>query len=387
MALTPSATPRSARPSRPTVFTSSRGPGLFYLRRLPCLRSVLGLAVFASLQAALALSLRADEPDSGRPVVTVAKAVIHEAADPGFRRWLRNHVWSDEDEARYGLTLDRNWQEVAARSPTLPLVILIHGYNSNCERNAPVMEPIRAAGYPCAAFCYPNDWNLAEAAARMSRQLKAFVAEHPTQRIALVTHSMGGLVARACLEDAALDPGNITNLVMIAPPSQGTLLAQFAVATDVWEHWIGRADGYPWSRWHDSIVDGLGEAADDLVPGSPFLASLNARKRNPHVRYAILLGTGASVSQPEMEWLRTAVKETGGHCPGLRDCSARLDAALADMEELVDGKGDGVVAVKRGRLAGVDDVVVLPFGHLNCTDKADCDAVRQVQHEVLSRLQ
>jgi hypothetical protein len=197
---------------------------------------------------------------------------------------------------------------------------------------------------------------------------------------------MGGLVARACLEDKELDPGNVTRLVMIAPPTHGTMLAHIAVATDVWEHWLGRPDGGPWRRCRDSVIDGLGEAADDMVPGSTFLTDLNARPRNPNVRYAIFLGTCASVSEGEMKWMRTALQETGGNCPGLRDCTGRFDNLLSDMEELVEGKGDGVVALKRGRLNGVDDVLVLPFGHLTCTGPVDCDATRQVQEELLNRL-
>jgi hypothetical protein len=197
---------------------------------------------------------------------------------------------------------------------------------------------------------------------------------------------MGGLVARAVIENSDLDPGDVTRLVMIAPPSQGTQLAQFAVATDLWEHWIARHEGGGWTRWRDSVIDGLGEAADDLTPDSAFLAELNARPRNPHVHYSLFLGTGASVSEDEMNWMRAAVQKTGGHFPGLRSGAGKLDAMLADMDELIDGKGDGVVALKRGQLAGVDDVVILPFGHLSCTGKPDREEVKQVQAELLARL-
>src|SRR5262249_38047214 len=162
---------------------------------------------------------------------------------PGFRKWLRGRFWSEADEAHYGLRLEDGWQDAASHSTGRPLVVLVHGYNSTPERNAAVMAPIRAAGFPCGAYSYPNDWDLTDASERMSRQLKEFAATHPNQKIALVTHSMGGLVARACVENPALDPGDVVQLIMIAPPSQGTLLANFAVGTDVWEHWLGRTTG------------------------------------------------------------------------------------------------------------------------------------------------
>jgi pimeloyl-ACP methyl ester carboxylesterase len=318
----------------------------------------------------------------------VGRSVVREAADYSYRRWLRNRIWSEEDEARYGLQLDQGWQTAAAKSPELPLVVLVHGFNSNPQRNAPVLAPIRAAGFPCASFAYPNDWDLRESSALLSRQLKKFAKEHPEAKVALVTHSMGGLVARACIENAKLDPGNVTQIVMVAPPSQGTVLAHLAVATDVWEHWINRPEGGCWTRWRDSVVDGLGEAADDLVPGSPFLTELNARPRNARVRYTLFLGTGAAVAEGEMKWLRSALlkMKTSGECAGLRSCSGKLGDMLEDMEEIVDGKGDGVVAVKRGRLDGVDDVVILPFGHLNCTGQPDQQCVRELQQQLLVRL-
>jgi hypothetical protein len=65
-----------------------------------------------------------------------------------------------------------------------------------------------------------------------------------------------------------------------------------------------------------------------------------------------------------------------------------FDGMLASMDELVEGKGDGVVSLESGRLEGVDDVVVLPFNHLSCTGESndENDAAHQVQTELLTRL-
>ena len=64
-----------------------------------------------------------------------------------------------------------------------------------------------------------------------------------------------------------------------------------------------------------------------------------------------------------------------------------FDAILADVDELVEGKGDGIVAVKRGTLDGVPDTLTMPFGHLAVTGDATTDLIRNVQHVVLERVQ
>ena len=65
---------------------------------------------------------------------------------------------------------------------------------------------------------------------------------------------------------------------------------------------------------------------------------------------------------------------------------SKIDAAVADLDEVVGGYGDGAVAVKRGRLAGVSDTVVLEFDHLSVLHHTDDPAVQQVYAEVLKRL-
>ncbi len=348
------------------------------------------------LMGALLIGLASSNAECAEPVPQVAKAsslqktpavacstAEYETSKRGFKHWLRSKVYSPAVDSRYGLKLEEGWEQAAK---DLPMVVLIHGYNSSPENNSELLSVIRKDGFPCAGFAYPNDFYVEDSAQRLSRELRAFRQRNKNRRLALVTHSMGGLVALECLENKQLDPGNVERLIMIAPPTQGTLLAQVAVATDVWEHWLGRKNGSPWTRWRDSVVDGLGEAADDLVPGSPFLNQLNSRLRNENVQYTIFLGTGASVAQDEMDWLRAKLRRTSEYVPGTSGVAKQFDQMLDELDELIDGKGDGIVAVKRGQLQGVDDVVVLPFGHLSVTGKAEDEVIRQVQQEVLDRL-
>jgi hypothetical protein len=198
---------------------------------------------------------------------------------------------------------------------------------------------------------------------------------------------MGGLVARACVENAALDPGNIERLIMIAPPTHGTLVAHFAVGTDLYEHWLTRKEGGPWRRVRDSIIDGLGEAADDLCPESEFLTELNGRPRNPRVRYSLFLGTGGCLNDAQVAWIRESLCKSLGKVPGADGGAERLATILADIDELVEGKGDGIVAVKRGHLEGVADTVIMPFGHMAVTGEPSDELLREFQQAVLQRVQ
>jgi pimeloyl-ACP methyl ester carboxylesterase len=358
------------------------------------IRKLVARASCAVLAMALAVPLsRADDaiPSSTPPAEAEAAAAVSPAgsgrdateAEPGgLRQWLRGQLVSEDDLARYGLRLDDGWQEADAGRP---VVLLVHGFNSTPERSAPLLAPVRAAEYPCGIFAYPNDDRLSTSAELLSRELRRFAAEHPGRRVSLVCHSMGGLVARGCVEDETLDPGNVERLIMVAPPSHGSQFARVAVGIDLWEHGWGRKSGGPWRRIRDSVVDGLGEAADDLSPHSEFLAKLNGRPRNPAVRYSIFLGTDSWVDESCMDWLRRNVCEplakwTGGRNDG-------LSAAFRDdIDELVDGRGDGVVAVNRGRLEGVDDTVVMSFSHMAVAEDGHGEQIQAVHQAVLERL-
>jgi pimeloyl-ACP methyl ester carboxylesterase len=348
--------------------------------------------ISASCLAILALSAPVSAAPAPEPVSSnqsaeelLGESSAHDVICARYpaRAWLRRKIVCEADLAKYGLRMEGGWEHA---DPAKPVAILIHGFNSTPEQNAAMMVHIREAGFPCGAFSYPNDQSLLASAQLLSSDLRRFGQKYPGRRVVLVCHSMGGLVARACVEDSLYDPGNVERLILIAPPTHGTLLAHFAVGTDLWEHWLSRKEGGPWQRVRDSIVDGLGEAADDLCPESPFLHDLNCRPLNSHVKYSIFLGTGAALSDGQVEWIRKSVCEKLEKVPGACGGAERLDAILADIDELVEGKGDGVVAVKRGRLDGVADTLVIPFGHLAVTGEPCNEPVRDAQSAVLERI-
>jgi pimeloyl-ACP methyl ester carboxylesterase len=358
---------------------------------VPRIWRTLGILILISGFDAARLGLvKAAAPVLVADAPTASELLARAAADSSkscnryrARSWLRQRIVRSSDLERYGIELDEGWLQAPAEKP---IVILVHGFNSTPAQNAAMMVPIREADFPCGTFAYPNDHTILQSAQLLSSELRRLSIEHPRRSVVLVCHSMGSLVARACIEDPLYDPGNVERLIMIAPPTHGSQIAHFAVGTDLWEHWLARRKGGPWRRTRDSIIDGLGEAADELCPDSRFLKDLNARPRNADVRYSILLGTGARLSDAQLAWIRESVCESLAKVPGGGSRAERLEEILNDVDELVEGRGDGIVAVKRGRLEGVDDTLVLPFSHLAVTGEPRSEVVRDVQKAVLQRL-
>ena len=153
------------------------------------------------------------------PSQSLADAAAKESLSGRCRCWLRTKMVCDVDLSCYGIVLDENWHEA---DESKPVVIVVHGYNSCPARNQAMADAIRAAGFPCGTFAYPNDYTIVASAQLLSSELRRFHREHPDRRVVLVCHSMGGMVARACIEDSLYDPGNVDRVILIAPPTSGT---------------------------------------------------------------------------------------------------------------------------------------------------------------------
>lgn len=335
----------------------------------------------------LVVGVRAEEaqPASENVSQTEPESTI---SSSNFRSRVRYAAlaWLGRDEAqaraKYGVFLD---EQVANADATKPLVIFVHGFNSAPQRNESLAAPVRKAGFPCGSFRYPNDQSIEESAALLSRELKKIAKEHKNRKVALVTMSMGGLVAREAIENKALDPKNVERLIMIAPPSHGSSLASIPCSADIWEHLVKRNGRSMYECLCDCVEDGLDEARDDLTPGSPFLKRLNARRRNPQVAYTIFLGTGGRLTQEQLDALDRSIDEAAGNNRLVAFAKPTLKSAIASLNDSVK-QGDGVVSVERGRLEGVDDTVLLDFNHWNVNEEPRDKAVAQVHEEILNRL-
>ena len=306
------------------------------------------------------------QPQTARAEPQLVIQMDHQALLASQRRikqQLRETLIPDSYRGNdYGIHLH---ERSVAVSDSERLVIFIHGLNSHPQTVRRLCGLAQENGLACAEFNYPNDQAIDASGQLLAAELQRWKRQHPQQRISLVTHSMGGLVARTALEDPQLDPGNVDQLIMVAPPNQGCELAQFAFGLDLWEYMDGRELRENRCMFYSSIEDGLSEATVDLEPGSIFLTKLNRRERNSRVRYSVFLGTGAPCTQRELDKVRARIAMLGRVCPWAKFLGSRVDRPIADLDEVVRGKGDGAVAVKRGRLPGVEDTHVLGFGHLN----------------------
>ena len=108
----------------------------------------------------------------------------------------------------------------------------------------------------------------------------------------------------------------------------------------------------------------MGQAAQDMLPGSAVLTKLNRRPRRRGVAYHIVAGDVGFLTRDgraQIEGRVALVNRNAGIFGRL------TQAATSDLpellDELTDGTGDGCVAVERTRLEGVTDHVILHANH------------------------
>jgi predicted alpha/beta hydrolase family esterase len=105
-------------------------------------------------------------------------------------------------------------------------VLLIHGTVCNGGIWRPLIERLAARGFaPVRTIdLEPLFGDLDSYAARVVQELRDLQQRGNGAPVAIVAHSMGGLVARAALRSLA--PGTISRIVTIASPHHGTTIAR-----------------------------------------------------------------------------------------------------------------------------------------------------------------
>ena len=106
-------------------------------------------------------------------------------------------------------------------------VILIHGLWKSSFSMRRMARALRRSGFTPLNRSYPTGWRGVMALAHsVNRFARARGCYEPDAELSLVTHSCGGLIARAYA--TTFRPTNLRRIVTIAPPNHGARLADIA---------------------------------------------------------------------------------------------------------------------------------------------------------------
>ena len=248
--------------------------------------------------------------------------------------------------------------------PKRPTICLVHGLNSSSGGFVHMIPWLEEAGYGIVVYDYPFNRNIAESCQVFARDWGAFrgVANDKLPW-SIVAHSMGALLARSLVEDETAPALDVRSLILIAPVNQGSNLAKMQTVVQLMSG-LQALNGKDKTKAMMNLSDGLGQAAVDMLPKSPFLKGLNGRRRRLGLPYHIMAGDRGFLTREgraQIEGRIDLLTRNSGIFGRLTQAAA---ADLPDLlDELTDGTGDGCVSVERTRLEGVADHVTIHANH------------------------
>lgn len=238
-------------------------------------------------------------------------------------------------------------------------VVLVHGLDDPGKIWMNLAPALFEEGFPVWILTYPNDQPVSKSARFFLKQIELHNGSGKGS-ISIVTHSMGGLVAREMLTNSALlytkkagrgELPRVKQLIMVGTPNHGSELARFRLFTEFRDQFENLFKGN--YHWLQGIVDGAGEAGIDLIPESKFLKRLNSRPHPANVSMLIIAGVMSQMQKDEIEEF---ARNLAAKLPGdTRVFTKKMEKVLLSMSEQI---GDGLVSVDSARLPGVPFKIV-----------------------------
>lgn len=141
-------------------------------------------------------------------------------------------------------------------------VVLLHGISRTAHSMRPVERAVRAAGHAALNLDYPSRRRSIGGNAQGIRPAVAAFAGALDGPVHFVTHSMGGLVARALL--TGWRPERLGRVVMLAPPNGGSEIADLFGANPLYRRWFGPAGAELGTRRKADLAALLGRVDYEL---------------------------------------------------------------------------------------------------------------------------
>jgi len=256
------------------------------------------------------------------------------------------------------------------------VVVLVHGLDEPGGIWDQLAPALAGAGHTVVRFEYANDQAIERSASRFVESLDQ-LAQLGVERVDLVCHSMGGLVAYdAITRDGFADHGvELERWVTIGTPFGGSPWARLRAVSEIREQvqrWIESDDLDP-KRLLGFVRDGVGQAGTDLLPGSDFLVGLKERSLPGGIRITHIVGR--TLPGAGMDLGSLVASGVLGDLVGERDAGV----IQSELDKLARELGDGVVPMSSAVLEGVGDVVVLQANHRGMIRTVELsEAIRQV---------
>jgi pimeloyl-ACP methyl ester carboxylesterase len=337
--------PRTAAPAAAKINLAGQA-GERFLRDL---RGTLGPACEATLDGD-ALVVRLDRKTARTDPLTLGRTVRLLTTGRATR--------PVEAGARFGLTLPAKFD------PAKPVVVLIHGIDSDNEMWGSLVATMATDGVQYAFFRYDDNAPLAGGGQLLGDCLSDLLLEYPKLKLHVLGHSMGGLVARYFIEGPCYH-GGVDRLFLVGTPNHGSSWAHWRWALEVYQKcYEGKRD--PTFSWERLRKEGNGPAARDMQPDSEFLRQLNSRQRRQEVRYTVIAGDQSTVRNIAAGW----VDQAAGAVPagarqwwGIRQARAAIEQKAQELRAK-PADCDGPVSVESAKLEGTKDYILLHTDHM-----------------------